>query len=170
MCDVDSAYLVAEFRKTAATFKPVDVLKWNGMSWDYLTIALVADDISDEDHQAVVKFARSAMVAAAVFDLGLRVIPKLVFSWGRRARGTALIKAMANTDNLPPEPGPSGKTSIDLGGGPMEIDVMQEDKHRLRRRRAVTAKILMRLEDPSWKPKKDEMLEIYREVGARALV
>ncbi len=167
MCDVEPEFLIAEFKKAAATFKPAEVLRWNGMSWDYLSIALTAPGVSKEDHAGLVKFARKVMVAAACFQLGLGALPKAL-KWRRRDRVNALVEAMASL-KMPPEPGPTGSQTIDLGEGPMTVHSVPEDKHRVQRRRAIAAAILLRIEkDPDWKPTLAEFEEIAVKAGARA--
>lgn len=166
MCDVEPEFLVAEFKKAAAEFKPADVLRWNGMSWDYLSIALAAPGVSKDDHAGLVKFAKNAMVAAACFQLGLRAIPR-VLKWRRSDRVRSLIEAMASY-KMPPEPGPTGSHTIDLGEGPMTVHAVPEDKYRIARRRAITATILLGIEkSQDWKPTSAEFEAIAAKVGAR---
>ena len=166
MCDLDSAFLIAEFKKTAKTFKPVDVLKFNGTSWDYLSIALSAPDVDEKDHADLVKFANNVMVSAAFFDLGFAPIPSL-FKWRRSDRIASLVTAMASI-KMPPEPGPTGSMTVDMGSGPMTVHSVPMDECRVQRRRAITAKILLGLEkDPAWRATPAEFEEIARSVGVR---
>ena len=165
MCDLEPDFLIAEFKKAAATFKPAEILRWNGMSWDYLSIALSLpeDSISKGDRaDLVVKFACNAVASAACFELGLGVIPK-VLKWRRRDRSTSLIEAMASF-KMPPEPGPTGYGEYDG----IKFDVVPEDTHRVQRRRAISAALLLRIEkDLDWRPTPAEFEEIARRAGAR---
>ena len=166
MCDIETSRLIAEFKKAAAKFKPADVLQWNGMSWDYMSIALSAPDVSKDDHAELVKFAVNVMGVAACYELGFAAFPKLL-KLSRRARGVSLIEAMASI-KMPPEPGPTGSQTVDFGQGPMTVHSVPMDEHRVQRRRAITAKILLRLEsDPAWRASPTEFTEIARQAGAR---
>lgn len=166
MCEISAERLIAEFKRTAETFKPASVLQWNGMSWDYLSIALAAPDVPKEDRKGLVEFARKAMVAAACFQLGLGALPKAL-RWRRRDRVNALVEAMASL-KMPPEPGPTGSQTIDFGEGPMTIESVPEDKYRIERRRAIAAALLLRIEkNTDWKPTPAEFEEISLKAGAR---
>lgn len=160
MCDIDAATLVAEFRKEAARFKPISVLQWNGMSWDYLTIALTSPEIAGADRRDLAKFARKALKAAAILENGVAALRFVIQD---------PVEVMANV-KLPPEPQPVRRQTFSaFDHMPIsEIDVVPMDEHRVRRRRAVAAKALLRLErDPNWRPSESEMREIQLAVGAR---
>jgi hypothetical protein len=170
MCDMTADELIERLRKSAANFKPADALKMNGMSWDYVTIALTAD-VSHEDRKFAVKFAKKALAAAAIFELGFFWTLRALFSRNRRIKP---IEAMASVDGMPPEPEPVMREVFYVpgmeqpGAPPQMMPVTPMDEHRVRRRRAVTARVLLRLEkDLSWQPTRDEMDEIQRSVGAR---
>lgn len=166
MCDIETSELIAEFRKEAARFTPQSVLQWNGMSWDYLSIALSAPDVSSEDRAELVKFAEKALASAAFFQLGLRALPSL-FKWRRHDRAMSLVRAMASF-KMPPEPGPTDSQMVDFGAGPVQVDVVPQDTHRVERRRAIAAIMLLKLyENPGWSATQAEFGEIARSVGAR---
>lgn len=166
MCEIEPKVLVAEFRKAEATFKPLDVLKWNGMSWDYMTMALVGEGISDKDRKDMVAFARKALTASAVIEKGLGSI---TFLFGRDRKSKPIKAMAAATQGLPPEPLPYAQGRMDVGGGRVvEVARVMDDPHRLQRRRAITANVVLRLEkNLAWQPTADEMRGIAAGVGAR---
>lgn len=168
MCDLEPEFLIAEFKKEAAKFKPADVLRWNGMSWDYLSIALTLPEasISKADRTALVRFAMKAVASAACLQLGFRAIPRL-FKWRRIDRIHSLIEAMASY-KTPPEPGPTGSMEVDFGSGLTTVETVPEDEHRVQRRRAITAMILLKIKDEAdWRPTRAEFEEIAVKAGAR---
>lgn len=165
MCDIEPKVLVAEFRKAEASFKPLDVLNWNGMSWDYMTMALVGEGISDADRRDMATFARKALTASAILEKGVKSLA-WVFSRNRRNKP---IEAMASTEGLPPEPTPYAQGRMDIGGGRVvEVARVMDDPYRTQRRRAITANVLLRLEkNPAWRPSADDMRGIFLRAGAR---
>ena len=165
MCDVETRQLIEEIRKESAKFKPWSVLDWNGTSWDYVTMALVAPGLTRDEKQLVASFAQKALLSAAIYEIkaksGLLSLIASVLRPGRKAR---MIKAMASVDGLPPEP----QTYQDPSRGGATIAPV--DTHRVRRRRAITATILLRLEkNPEWAATEGELREIMAGAGARIL-
>lgn len=171
MCEMTGLELVQELRKEEHKITTWSIVQWNGMSWDYMTIALAADDISDDDRSDMKRIARKALLMSAGHQIGLLGCLWIgVKSLVRAANKNTPIELLASTKGLPPEPGPIETRSVDVGGGPMDVEVVPEDKHRVRRRRAICARVLLRLErEPDWKPSQADLSEIARSVGARVL-
>lgn len=151
--DNEAAWVAQQLREAEATFRPRDINRWNGTSWDYVTIALVAD-VSAEDRAAAMRLAKKALSAAANQERGLLA---------------ALFSSEDTTEyflgkELPPEPEPHAYGEYQG----VKVAEVAEDPHRVERRQMRAAIILKQLEkDPSWRPTKEEIRSIDDCVGIR---
>jgi len=150
----DTAWIVQQFREAESTFRPGDVNRWNGTSWDYVAVALVAD-VSPEDRAVAMRLARKALEDAANAQ---RWFLATLFS-----RKDPINFFLAK--DLPPEAQP---TSYSEYQG-VKIAHVAEDPYRVERRQFRVAAILDGLEkDPAWKPTKEEIAAIDLRAGIRS--
>jgi len=147
------AWIVQQFREAEAKFRPGDIDRWNGTSWDYVAVALLAN-VPAGDRAIAMSLAKKALRAAANKERGLLA---------------SLFSSEDTTEyflgkELPPEPEPHAY------GEYQGVKVVQvvEDPHRVERRQLRVAIILKQLEkDPAWHPAKEEVLAIDECVGLR---
>lgn len=153
MPDLFDPEIVRQFKETEANFRPGDIDRWNGTSWDFVTIGMLAD-VPPEDHAIAMSLGRKALDAVASAERGF---------FGVFSRQDALD--LIASRNLPLEPAP--ETRGDTYNG-VPILYAKEDPHRVERRQQRAALILRKLEqDPSWRPSKLEMDVINKRAGIR---
>lgn len=149
----EAAWIARQFRETEATFRPRDIGRWNGTSWDFLAMALLAE-VPAEDRATAMSLAKKALRAAANQERGLLA---------------SLFSSEDTTEyfigkELPPEPEPHAYAEYQG----VRVAQVAEDPYRVERRQLRVAIILKQLEkDPAWRPTKEEIRSIDECVGLR---